>query len=136
MASIHTELRPTGPLVADRGSNLLTTPRLQLIHSAAPKEGLRRNETALHITGFVLPGVGVSTVRLQVLETVGQSRPRASSTRALKSSYPTALVTASIRLKATESWLPKCRSNSGVLNTRNTQASMSSGSRRFGSRSA
>ena len=32
---------------------------------------------------------------------------RASSTRALKSSYPTALVTASIRLKATESWLPE-----------------------------
>jgi hypothetical protein len=82
------------------------------------RKGLRRKETALHITGFVLPGVGVSTVRLQVLETVGQSRPRTSSTRALKSSYPTALVTASIRLKATESW---CRSNSGVLNTRNTQ---------------
>ena len=81
-------------------------------------------------------GVGVSTVRLRVLETVGQSHPRGSSTRALKSSYPTALVTASIRLKATESWLPKCRSNSGVLNTRNSQASMSSGSRRVGSRSA
>jgi hypothetical protein len=81
-------------------------------------------------------GVGVSTVRLRVLETAGQSHPRVSSTRALKSSYPTALVTASIRLKATESWLPKCRSNSGVLNTRNSQASMSSGSRRVGSRSA
>ncbi len=34
------EGRPTGPLVADRGAKLLTTLRLQLIHSAALREGV------------------------------------------------------------------------------------------------
>jgi hypothetical protein len=38
-ACTRIEPRPTSPLVADRGSNLLTTPRLQQIHSAAPKGG-------------------------------------------------------------------------------------------------
>jgi hypothetical protein len=39
MPCTHIESRSTGPLVADRGAKLLTTPRLQLIHSAAPKGG-------------------------------------------------------------------------------------------------
>jgi hypothetical protein len=57
------EGRPTGPLVANRGAKLLTTPRLQLIHSAAPKGGVAAERIDHELYRFPLPSTASTMLR-------------------------------------------------------------------------